>query len=122
MTTLDELFRENKKTLKKEYDERGLKGFLAVNRMEDPTVDMSPKFTYEELLRQYVEDLAKIDDKMEPVTRFRQAVKEAERLLGEGKSKIRTLMTRSIAQYVISIIFAVIPCVLLLAVLLFSII
>jgi serine/threonine protein kinase len=122
VTTLDELFRENKKTLKKEYDERGLKGFLAVNRMEDPTVDMSPKFTYEELLRLYVEDLAKIDDKMEPVTRFRQAVKEAGRLLGEGKSKIRTLMTRSIAQYVISIIFAVIPCVLLLAVLLFSII
>ena len=122
VTTLDELFRENKKVLDKEYYERGLMGFLAVNRMEDPTADLKPQFAYEELLHEYVEDLAKIDDKMEPVTRFRQAVKEAERLLGEGKSKIHGLMARSIAQYVLSIVFAVVPAVLLLAMLLFSII
>jgi serine/threonine protein kinase/peptidoglycan hydrolase-like protein with peptidoglycan-binding domain len=122
VTTLDELFLENKKTLKTEYEERGLMGFLAVNRMEDPTADLKPQFAYEELLRQYVEDLAKIDDKMEPVTRFRQAVKEAEKLLSEGKSKIHGLMARNITQYVLSIVFAVVPAVLLLAMLLFSII
>lgn len=122
VTTLDELFRENKKTLKIEYEERGLMGFLAVNRMEDPTADLKPKFAYEELLRQYVEDLAKIDDKMEPVTRFRQAVKEAEKLISEGKSKIHGLVARNITQYVLSIVFAVVPAVLLLAMLLFSII
>ena len=122
VTTLEELFRENKKTLQTEYEERGLMGFLAVNRMEDPTADLKPQFAYEQLLQEYVEDLAKIDDKMEPVTRFRQAVKEAERLLSEGKSKIHGLMARSITQYVVSIVFAVIPAVLLLAMLLFSII
>ena len=115
VTTLDELFRENKKTLKIEYEERGLMG-------EDPTADLKPKFAYEELLRQYVEDLAKIDDKMEPVTRFRQAVKEAEKLISEGKSKIHGLVARNITQYVLSIVFAVVPAVLLLAMLLFSII
>lgn len=122
VTTLEELFRENKKTLKTEYEERGLMGFLAVNRMEDPTANLKPQYAYEELLRDYVEDLEKIDDKMEPVTRFRQAVKEAEKLLSEGKSKIHSLMARNIAQYVLSIVFAVIPAVLLLAMLLFSII
>ena len=122
VTTLDELFRENKKVLQKEYNERGLMGFLAVNRMEDPMADLKPQFAYEELLHQYVEDLEQIDDKMEPVSRFRHAVKEAERLLSEGKSKIHGLMARSITQYVLSIVFAVVPAVLLLAVLLFSII
>ena len=120
--TLDELFRENKKTLQDEFYERGLMGFLAVNRMEDPTADLKPQFAYEELLHQYVEDLAKIDSEMEPVTRFRYAAKKAEKLISEGKSKIRGLLTRSIAQYVLSIVFAVIPAVLLLAMLLFSII
>ena len=121
-TTLDELFRENKKVLQDEFYGRGLMGFLAVNRMEDPTADLKPQFAYEERLHQYVEDLAKIDSEMEPVTRFRYAAKKAEKLISEGKSKIRGLLTRSIAQYVVSIVFAVIPAVLLLAMLLFSII
>lgn len=122
VSTLKELFHESKKTLQKEYDDRGLQGFLAVNRMEDPMADLKPRFAYEELLRQYVEDLAKVDEQMEPVQRFRQATREAAKLLSEGKSKIRSLTARSLTQRVLTIALAVVPAVLLLLMLLFSII
>ena len=122
VTTLKELFKENKKTLKKEYDYRGLRGFLAVNHQEDPTVDIRRQFAFEERLRDYVEDLARIDDEMEPVQRFRQATKEAADLLSEGKTKIRSLNTRSVLQYVFTLLFAVLPALFMLVMLFFAII
>ena len=121
VTTLKELFRESKKVLKKEYEDRGLMGFLAVNRMEDPTVDMKPQFAYEKLLHDYVDDLEKIDEKMEPVQRFREASREAATLLSEGKAKIRSLTAQSLTQRVLTIALAIVPAVLLLLMLLLSI-
>ena len=120
VTTLKDLFKESKKVLQKEYNERGLMGFLAVNRMEDPDANLKPQFAYEQLLHEYLEDIAKIDDKQEPVVRFREAVKEAERLLSEGKGKIRALMARSMLQFALTVIFAFVPALLLLVTLLFS--
>lgn len=122
VTTVKDALSEKRKTLQNEYENKGLRGFLAVCRMEDPTADLKPKFAYEKLLQQYVGDLEKIDEKMEPVARFNSAVKEAERLLSEGKSKIRTLNARNMAQYILTLLLAVLPAVLLLAMLVFSII
>ena len=121
VTTIKEVFKESKKVLQKEYNERGLMGFLAVNRMEDPDANLKPQFAYEQLLHEYLEDIAKIDDKQEPVVRFREAVKEADKLLSEGKGKIRALMARSMLQHVLTILFALIPALLLLIMLVFSI-
>lgn len=122
VTTPNEVFSESKKVLKDEFENKGLRGFLAVCRMDDPTVNLKPQFTYEKLLQQYVLDMERIDDTMEPVVRYNRAVKEAERLLGEGKSKIRSLNARNLAQYILTLLLAVVPAVLLLAMLVFSII
>ena len=122
VTTTKEVFHESKKVLKDEFENKGLRGFLAVCRMDDPTVNLKPQFTYEKLLQQYVLDMERIDDTMRPVVRFNRAVREAERLLGDGKAKIRSLNTRNLAQYILTLLLAVIPAVLLLAMLVFSII
>ena len=121
-TTLKEVFKENKKTLQNEYDNRGLRGFMAVCLQEDPTANLKPRFAYEKLLAEYVEYLAKIDDQMDEVVRFREAQKEASSLLGDGQGKIHKLMTRNILQYVLTLALAVVPALFLLVMLLFAII
>ena len=122
VTTAKEALSESKKTLKYEYETKGLQGFLAVCHQEDPTVNMKPQFTYEQLLADYVEDLAKIDPDMDIVQRYCEAKEEAARLLSEGKGKIRKLVAFNVLQYVLTMLLAVLPGLLLLLMLVLSII
>ena len=122
VTTAKEALSESKKTLKNEFECKGLSGFLAVCHQEDPTANLKPQFAYEQLLADYVEDLAKIDSDMDVVQRYREAKAEAERLLSVGKGKIRKLVTFDVLQYVLTIVLAVIPGLLLLLMLALSII
>jgi len=109
-------------TLRDEYDHRGLRGFLAVCHQEDPSADLSPKFAYESLLHDYLEDLRSIDPALQPVERFDEACDEADRVLAEGKGRVRSLGARSVLQRVATVLFAFIPSLILLVMLVFSII
>ena len=121
-TTLSEVFSHGSRELRDEYENGGLRGFLAVHHHENPDADLSAQFAYEKLLRDYLEDLRRIDDDIIYVQRFDEARKEASRVLAEGKGRIRGLAARSVIQYVGTIALAVIPALLLLTMLVFSII
>ena len=118
----DELFRHGKKELLREFNDRGLRGWLAVQHQEDPNADLSEQYAYEELLLDYLYDVEEIDDKAEPVERFYEAQGEADDILSSGKGRIRTLSVRSVLQHVLTIIFAILPALILLGMLVFSII
>lgn len=121
-TDLDGIFSEDRDTLKTEYDERGLRGFLAVHHQEDPDADLSEQFAYEDLLYDYLEDLRDIDPEISCVERFDEAQDEADRILSDGKGKVTGLSVRSILQRVGTILFAFIPMLILFTMLVFSII
>ena len=121
-TTLAQVFSHGSRELKDEYEKGGLQGFLAVHHHENPDANLSAQFAYEKLLKDYLEDLRRIDDDLEPVLRFDEARKEAGRVLSEGKGRIRGLAARSFLQYIGTIALAVIPAVFLLTMLVFSII
>ena len=116
------LFSHSKKELKEELHNGGLRGFLAVNNHEDPDADLSEEFAYEELLWDYLEDIRDIDPEDEAVERFDKAAGQAEKLISQGRGKIRKLNASSIAQTVLTIALAIVPALILLAMLIFSII
>ena len=122
VSSLPKLFAKSSKVLRASYNEGGLRGFLAVNHQEDPTVDYKPQFTYERRLKDYLDDLRRIDGSLSPVTRFDYAEKEADKLLTAGKRRIGVLSARSVIQLVAAILFGVIPLLLMLVTLVFSII
>ena len=121
-TDLNGVFSENRDTLKKEYDERGLRGFLAVHHQEDPSADLSAQFAYENLLHDYLEDLRDIDDGIPCVERFDEARDVADGILSDGKGKVRGLGVRSVLQRVGTVLFAFIPMLILFVMLVFSLI
>ena len=122
VSTLPKLFAKPAKTLRKDYDKGGLKGFLAVHHQEDPTVDYKPQFTYEKRLKEYLDDLRRIDPSLTPVQRFDSAEKDADKLFYNGRRRIRDLSIRSVVQLVASILFGIIPLLLMLGAIIFSII
>lgn len=109
VTTVNELFKFSKKTLKKEYEERGLRGWLAVQHPENPNVNLKPQFTYEKLLHEYLEDVGKIDPKDTSVQRFEEAHAEAKRIVSEGKGKIGKQSRRNATQFLLSLLLGVLP-------------
>ncbi len=121
-TTLDEIFEEDRDILKSEFEEGGLAGFLAVHHQEDPDADLSAQFAYESLLYDYLEDLREIDKNLAAVERFDEAREEADRILSDGKARVRGLSIRSALQRAGSILFAFIPMLILFVMLVFSII
>ncbi|MBQ6956221.1 MAG: peptidoglycan-binding protein [Bacteroidales bacterium] len=122
VTTVSELMRFPKKVLKKEYEERGLRGWLAVQHHEDPYADLGKQYSYEKLLAAYVDDVRRIDADDRVVKRFDEASDKARSILGEGKSKIHRLNIRTLSQYAASILFGVVPCIVLTVLIISSII
>ena len=120
--TRQEVFGRRRSELREEYEHGGLRGWLAVQHHENPSADLSAQFAYEKLLRDYLEDLRRIDDDITPVARFDQARKEADRILSEGKGRVRSLSIRSVLQQVFTLVLAVLPALALLTILVFSII
>ena len=122
VTTIEELFKFPKKTLRKEYYERGLQGWLAVQHHENPNASLGEKFAYEKLLYDYLEDVRRIDGDDEAVQRFDEAVAEARHIYSEGKGKIGRQGKRNATQLILSILLGVLPCLALATVLVVSII
>ena len=122
VTSREEVFAKSKKVLKTEWLEKGLAGLLCIFHQEDPNADLSPRFAYEKLLLDYVEDLRRIDPELYPVSRFDEARDEAGNILSRGKARVHGLSIRSTLQRVAVIIFAVIPAIVLITMLVFSII
>ena len=122
VTTRDELFSHKKKELAHEFYHRGLAGWLAVQHQENPDADLSEEYAYEDLLLDYLDDIEEIDDKAMPVERFYKAQGEADDILSSGKARIRGLSVRSMLQHVLTIVFAILPAIVLLGMLIFSII
>lgn len=120
--SLQTMFAEPPKVLRKDCSEGGLRGFLAVHHQEDPNVDYKPQFTYERRLKGYLDDLRRIDPGMTPVTRFDYARKEADKLLASGKRKIQALNVRSVLQIVSAVLFCALPLLIMLTMLIFSIV
>ena len=69
-----------------------------------------------------MEDLRRIDPELYPVSRFDEARDEADNILSRGKARVHGLSIRSTLQRVAVIILAVIPAIVLIAMLVFSII
>lgn len=122
LSNVSDALKLKKSLLKEHYNNGGLAGWLAVQHHENPKTDLTQQFSYEKLLYDYLEDIRKIDAEATPVKRFDQAQKEAARILSSGKVKVHSLSTRSVSQMVFTVIFAVIPCIILLAMLVFTII
>ena len=118
----DDVFKKGRKLLRSEWVDRGLKGFLCIFHQEDPNADLKPQFAYEKLLLDYVEDLRRIDTELSPVKRFDEARKDADDILAKGKARVRGLSARSVLQHILTVIFAILPGLLLLSMLVFSII
>lgn len=109
VTMVSELFRFPKKTLKKEYEERGLRGWLAVQHHEDPNANLKPQFTYEKLLHEYLEDVSKIDPDDTAVKRFDEAADEVKSIVSKGKGKIAKQSRRNATQFLLSMLLGVLP-------------
>ena len=120
--TIGEAFSRKKSELKEEYENGGLMGWLAVQHHEDPHADLSAPFAYEKRLHDYLSDLRKIDGGITPVKRFDYARKEADRILSSGKNAIRRLNVRNALQYAATVLLAVVPALMLLVMLIFSIV
>ena len=119
---LKTLFSHSRKELKEELHNGGLRGFLAVNNHEDPDADLSQEFAYENLLWDYLEDIREIDPDDNAVERFDYAAGEADKLLNRGRGRITQLGASSVTQTVLSIVLGIVPALVLLAMLIFSII
>ena len=120
--TRDDMLALKTSDLKVEYERRGLAGWLAVQHHENPDADLSKQFTYENLLKDYLDDLRLIDGGCEPARRFDFARKVADRVLADGKAKIRDNSARSTFQFFTSLLLGLIPGLILLAYLIFTII
>ena len=120
--SLEDFHALSRKQMQKEYNDCGLRGWLAVMHQEDPQADFSEQFAYENRLHDYVEELRRVDSKMEPVTRFDEAVSIASNFIKKGKLTLGVLSTRSTVITVLNIVLAIVPALLLLAMLVCSII
>lgn len=114
LKNLDDFLKAPKKEL--EYDlqnDKGLRGWLAVQYHEDPNADFKPKYAYEKLLEQYVQALGVADTDNENFERFIEARTEAQSISDNAKSKIKRNWARSIIQKVLTVALALIPAVFL---------
>ncbi|MBQ0129250.1 MAG: protein kinase [bacterium] len=114
LKNLDDFLKAPKKELK--YDlqnDKGLRGWLAVQYHEDPNADFKPKYAYEKLLEQYVQALGVADTENENFERFIEARTEAQSVSDNAKSKIKRNWARSIIQKVLTVALALIPAVFL---------
>lgn len=87
----------------------GLRGWLAVQYHEDPDVDLSADYTYEDLLEDYLLKVGEIDPEDGQYCRYLDAADEAEQL---RKKVIRTMnrnRRRKAFQNVLGVIFILIP-------------
>lgn len=112
----------DKNELRNEYGKGGLAGWLAVQHHEDPAADLSAKYSYERLLENYLNDLRYVSGDLEPVKRFDVARKKAASVLSSGKARIHGLNVRTALQLVCMFVFAILPCLILLGMLVLSII
>ena len=122
VTTVSELFRESKSVLRNEYENNGLGGWLAVQHHENPDADLSQQFTYEKLLKDYLEDLRRIDDKNTYVTRFDSARQQVDTMVSSAKKRILALNTRNTLQLASTVILAILPAIQLVIMLIMTIV
>ena len=114
LKNLDDFLNAPKKELN--YDlqnDKGLRGWLAVQYHEDPNADLKPKYAYEKLLEQYVQALGVADADNENFERFIEARSEAQSVSDNAKSKIKRNWARSVIQKVLTVALALIPAVFL---------
>ena len=110
LTSIDDLYRAPKNELK--YDlqnNKGLRGWLAVQFHENPHVDLKPKYAYEKLLEQYVEALGYIDEDDVAYSRFKLAQSDANHVLSGAVGTIKSTQTQNSLQKVFAVLFAVLP-------------
>lgn len=103
LRSIDDFMNAPKKELK--YDlqnDKGLRGWLAVQYHENPNADLKPKYAYEKLLEQYTLALGIADADNENYERFIEARSEAQSVSDNAKSKIKRNWVRSIIQKVLA--------------------
>ena len=122
VTTVSELFRESRSVLRNEYENNGLGGWLAVQHHENPDADLSRQFTYENLLKDYLEDLRRIDDKNTYVTRFDSARQQVDSMVSSAKKRILALNTRNTLQLASTVVLAILPAIQLVIMLIMAIV
>lgn len=103
LRSIDDFMNAPKKELK--YDlqnDKGLRGWLAVQYHENPNADLKPKYTYEKLLEQYTIALFIADYDNENYKRFSQAQADVKSIVAKPKRKIGFNWVRSITQKVLA--------------------
>lgn len=115
LKSIDDLYKAPKKELL--YDlqnDKGIRGWLAVLCHENPHADLKKKYTYEQLLEQYVHLLGYIDPDDHNYSRFSQAQDNVQGIVSEAKNKIRETWSASLIQRLLGIFLGFIPLALLL--------
>ena len=115
LRSLDDFLAAPKEELKFDLqNDKGLRGWLAVQYHENPNANLKPKYAYEKLLEQYVSALGFADEDDACFSRFVEATVEAEDISKDAKKKIKRNWTRSIIQKVLTVALALIPAICLL--------
>ena len=94
-------------------NDKGLRGWLAVQCHENPNADLKKKFNYEKLLEKYLDLIGSVDDNDREYKRFIQAREEAQNISFGAKNQIRSTWTVSFIQKVLISVLAVLPLTLL---------
>ncbi len=95
-------------------NERGLRGWLAVQHHENPHANLKHKYTYETLLEKYVQDLGYCDSNDPTYQRFVDAQDQARSISTNSKSEIRRLHFSHFLQKSLAFAVGFVPCLLLL--------
>ncbi|MBQ0081215.1 MAG: protein kinase [Alistipes sp.] len=89
--------------------EKGLKGWLAVQYHENPSADLSKKYTYEHLLKDYLEKIGEIDSEDVEYELFSTASQAVVELYESQVQAIKKLRRCTMIQTLLGIIFIILP-------------
>lgn len=104
---------KHKPTYQNPHEKAGVRGWLAVQYHENPDVDLSPKYTYEKLLEQYLSAYTQLFPDNNEQKRFEQAQYIASDTAAKAKKGAGPLVRRSIFQRILGLAIAGIPAIFL---------
>ena len=115
LRSVKDVYRVSKKDLRYDLEhDNGLRGWLAVLCHENPNADLKKKYSYEKLLKQYVDLIGYIDSDNPVYQRFQYAQDTAQDIVDNAKSKIRETWSSSFFQKLLATVLGIIPLTILL--------
>lgn len=115
LRSVRDVYKVSKKDLRYDLEhDNGLRGWLAVLCHENPNADLKKKYSYEKLLKQYVDLIGYIDSDDPVYERFQHAQDTAQGIVDDAKNKIRETWSSSFIQKLLATVLGIIPLTILL--------